>query len=108
MNLDPLIVFEAANKREFKELFRFFLPEYEPKPAPPKHSICPTNNPDHISYQEKLEDILHHPREEARNAVIYVILGAHSRMEPPEKKKVADVAHGGFGNDRSPRKGQGD
>ncbi len=61
MRVDPLDIFAAAEKPEFTELYKHFLPDYAPAPAPAplQASTCPDNNPDHISYHENLERILH-------------------------------------------------
>jgi transcriptional regulator with XRE-family HTH domain len=58
MNEDPTRIFEAADRSEFIELFKYFFPDYKPAPAPvaEKNFICDIK--DHIAYHRMLEEIL--------------------------------------------------
>lgn len=79
------------------------IPEDQREPANNADPLCPDDNPKHIFYCKKLEEVLHNPRIDVRDAVIYGLNGAYNEITPPENKKISVADHGLYSNDRRQR-----
>jgi transcriptional regulator with XRE-family HTH domain len=79
---DPLIIFRAADRPKFAELYEHFFPDYQPKPAPAEASACPEENPDHKIYHEMLETVLHGDDLKCIHAVVAVLEAASGDDAP--------------------------
>ncbi len=62
LNKSPLEIFDAIGSEKFAELFKSFLPEYEPKPAPEADAICCEK---HRELHRMLNSIMHSKRKDA-------------------------------------------
>jgi transcriptional regulator with XRE-family HTH domain len=79
------------------------IPDKTPKPTSPADSICPDNNPDHISYHQEMEKILHEYPVGER--ITPVALSALRAMIEAASGPAPEGDHGSFRPTDAPRPG---
>lgn len=99
----PLTIFEMAERPDYAELFNELFPEYTHKPAQEAVSICPSNDPDHISYHRDLEKILHLAAEEKlKTGIIANIEAMRDKALPPSSGDAGTEGKHGPGSPLGP------
>lgn len=92
LNADPLDIFDAADKPEYKELFRFFLPDYKPKPEATTNTMLIGNIADHRLLHEKLQEILESKDVEAAKGIAMNINYIHLALQSKSRKSKSGGA----------------